>query len=380
MAINYGLIGGQQPQTGGVVATLPMVQNNGLQNLASGLLEGAQVNSQLQRNNLLNQATQQQMDQSAQMFPVELQDARNRAGKSAIDLRSAKRVEQDIINLRAAAKKGEEEYLKHLQSTDPVAAQTYLKTKADTQTAIADAAAHVADSKTKQLDFSTKLTSNLYITANQALKAEEVGGPEVGAKVYQAQLQMLGDSIVQTLPPEIKSWNNNTKAILHFSGMDAAASAMADQIMAHGTDDQKRILQRNQLEDKKNSGQKLSPTEEKTLQNLNSRIDKDSGKDDPAIQKTVEYIRNLKDKVDSLPEGSPERVKAEQDLEFSLTQAKQDVGLWGSITRAFGEATGSSIGSIINGAKNVVNNATKSSPTVSPDAARQELIRRGIIK
>jgi hypothetical protein len=253
MAINWGTLTGQNP-TGGVVANLPMVpQSNGLNSLASGLMEGAKVGSDINRTNVLNKATeqgmlaqQQQMDQSAQLFPLQMEQERGRATEASTKARMLLQAEKDINNIRAAANQGEAEYTKVLMKTDPMKAQEYFKAKQDYQTAILQTAGQMAQTKQQELKLAANLSIQGYQMAEESHNADLID-PGSGAKVYAFKLKQMGPTLSAMFPQE---WNENTNGLLHFSGMSQIANIQEAELKKSQTSTQKDLQRIGQLEEK----------------------------------------------------------------------------------------------------------------------------------
>jgi hypothetical protein len=128
---------------------------------------------------------------------------------------------------------------------------------------------------------------------------------------------------------------NNAVVIIHAGTMSSARIAAKAEKTAP-SDTKKR---------QDEISQETDPVKKAVLQKaLDKSLESPESKG-PAIQQTVDYITGLHQQVQSLPEGSPERQVAQEKLDYALSQAKQDTGLWNDI-----KSTVSNIGSAVSAA------------------------------
>jgi hypothetical protein len=136
--LDFGILQPIAP-TNRVVAQVPQ-QASGINQLAQGVMQGAEVGSNLASQAVARQKTQQDITQNAQMFPSQLEQAKNAAASSDMDLAAKKQGAEDMAAKRAAAIQGPDQFEKVLGQQSPEALQTYLLAKSKVQESVATVA------------------------------------------------------------------------------------------------------------------------------------------------------------------------------------------------------------------------------------------------
>lgn len=262
MPINWGTLSGQNP-VGGVVGNIAPRQSS-LNSLAGGIMSGLQQGQQMQ-------ATAQEMQQRAAMFPGQ-QQLQNQAVESGqMDLDAKKQMVQTAASLREAAQKGEQQYGQVLLKTDPVAFYAFQKGKADYQEALSKIALINAETKTKSADVIANSAVAFSRIADAAHQADQ-NKPGSGAQVY----KLLGAQLdpgtqKEMIKAGLGEWNNNTNVILHSAGLNAMADLQAKQEKTSQPEITKIQGERDKLQSRVDSGN-ATDAEKRNLDELNASI------------------------------------------------------------------------------------------------------------
>lgn len=308
-----------------VVATLPQVPaNNQLDSLAGGIMSGLGQASQLQTQKVQRDQIAQQMDQSKQLFPSQLQQSQQAAAAGQLELKDKADAQAYRIKVEKAADQGEAAYLSALRPSDAMA---YKTAKANYENTVADVAKKSAENKVQQIK-------------NGYLIQDSIGAANSAALQFQnpADQQKAYEQVRSTLPPDVQKvmspqFDIKFAPIAVNVGTKAHAQYIETQFGAS------------------TATESTSP-----------------------IQKTVDTIRSLKEAV-SNAQTPQDKQKAQEDLDFALSQAKQDTSLWGKVKDKIADAVGSVVGAAVNSIPTSANSATNQ---ITPEQAKAELARRGI--
>ncbi len=195
----------QAPQ--GAIATAPASPlggsaptGGGLDSLAGGIQSGLMQGQQMG----LNKQQGQINDQTIQANDIKLQ--------------GAKQDWADSQTLRAAAKQGEDAYIKEQMTIDPAKGQAYLLSKANVKFTLASAGLAEEQTKGAGLDNYTKAIQ----AAGQVVHAA-MGGktPEMQQKIYSYGMSLLPEKTRALFP---KQYDENTAVAVHTLAMDNLAT------------------------------------------------------------------------------------------------------------------------------------------------------------
>lgn len=207
MAIDFSLL--KAPQGPSVVANLPMVQNqNGLASFGQGLMSGLDQASQMNARNQQVAASQQAMDQSKQLFPLQKADLEASTQAKQMQLKAA-------LNQTQAFAQSFDKGMQYLQQADPKTFVDIQKTQADTQNALAQAAEHMGNTKKQSLDI-----YNAQAIAVGSLAASAATGktPEEKQAMYDQGRKFLPETVQALIPA---TFNQGTHLGLLKLGNDA---------------------------------------------------------------------------------------------------------------------------------------------------------------
>jgi len=304
MSIDFSLIQAQPTPKQGVMGSIPgMTVNNGpnkLDSLASGLLEGAKVGTQIAATRQDIAASKQKNAEEAALFPSILQQQKNAAETSNIDLESRKVQAANAAGAAAAFRQNMDAGMAYLQKNDVVKYLDIKTKQINTEKSIADLASKVADTKTKQLNYSNSITSNAYDLAQAASKAGQQRGPQAAEAVYQQGLKFMGDTVASALPPH---FDDSTYHVLSDLGGQSKINQQRDQIMKNGTPEEKNAYRTAELQNKIKSG--IASDQDKT--ELNS------------LQNQIQDAQNAKIKKQGSPSDYYDKALAGQDAKTAAS-------------------------------------------------------------
>lgn len=226
MAINWGALSPiQAPQAVGQAA--PANPNAGLNGFAGGLMSGLQQGSAINANNQSVAASKQAMDQSAQMFPLQKQEAQQKIDSNNMALQGQKQAAMDAASIREATKKGDAAVYNAMYAANPVDAINFLKAKSDLAKGIADTADKVADTKAKNLNVQQQTSAAIANVFSSAYQAENTK-PGSGQQVLDIQLSQLDPETQKMLISKgMNQYSNSNVAAAHSIGQNAIADIQA---------------------------------------------------------------------------------------------------------------------------------------------------------
>ncbi len=352
MAVNYNILQAQPVPS--VVAQLPRdpVQPNPLASLAAGIGQGTQIAAQRQAMDI-NAA---QEGRAKELFPIQKEAAQLGLESGKMDMASKKAAivaqKQQLDAFAQSFGAG----MANLAKTDPKTYLDFTSKKADIQKSMSEVAAHLTDSQSKAFDAQNQMSA---ATASLYSSASEGRTPEEKQAIY-AQKLALSPLLKQVLPAEYSEAGNNAAIAI---GTEAHSAMLDKQLAGSMTDLEKsqgatnraaNVLQAAIASGNKAKIDRAITVHQQALSNeMGSIKSAPADQKGPMIQQVTEYIGGMKQKLDSLPEGSPEKAKLKEQYDFALGQAKKDTGLWDNITSSFGKAAGSAVGSIVSGAKSI---------------------------
>lgn len=308
MAINFGLLQPIAPKQG-VIATGTSTHSdagvgNSLSSLAGGIAQGMEAGTKMK-------AEQQQMDQSAQLFPSVLQksqadavQAQNQATITGIQAKSATQQWNDLQQQRAAFSQNFNNGMQVIMKTNPTEGLKMQQTMAETQQALATAANQIADTKQKQFAAYTSMTATGAKLATSAAQAEKQQ-PGMGQQVWEQGLKMMPESLSSLYPQQ---FTPSTNMVMVKLGADSVFNMQQQQIMKNASPMEKDQIRRDGLQQKVQDGS-ATPQDKQDLQELNNKIQRSGNQLSTSEQVNKETtIASLKD-IDKQADG------ASQDLQ-----------------------------------------------------------------
>lgn len=275
MPIDFSLLTPQPAPRQGVVGTIAPQPGrpNGLDQLAGGLLEGAKVGTSIAATRQGMAATQQSMDQSAQLFPSQLKEAEDKAATADSVLQQTQATTKSAKDVSDAFHSNWEDGMKQMAKSDPAGYLNLQGTIAKTQESLQATANAAADGKQKSLNMYNQFAMTGYTVAQNAAAAEK-SQPGSGEQVYQQQLKMLGPTLSSQLPPHFDS---NTFHTLTYVGATAHLDQMKAQENKDATPEMKNAQAVGTLQSKVQN-KTITPVEQKTLDSLQSQINDKTNK------------------------------------------------------------------------------------------------------
>lgn len=295
MPIDFSLLNTKQP-VGGVVATLPR-QPDQTSAFMSGLMSTLQQGSELQTQALQRQNLQQNMDQSKQVFPYQLNQEKIKS-QAATDAYQAGQQQTAAFN------QSWQTGMEYLQKNDPVGYLSAQKSLAETKDSLAKAADSMATTQTKTASIYANMASTGANLAIHSMEAE-TAKPGTGAQVYQQGLSYLPPDVAKLYPQDFSMGSYLTLTKL---GMDATNQMRDQQAMKGMTPLQKNMKARDDLQNKisqqTQQGQTPNPQDQKDLATYNSKLntDKNLGSDAFTHQAAQAQFAQVKANASSAPQ------------------------------------------------------------------------------
>lgn len=269
MAIDFGLLTPQATPHQGVIGTIaPQPAGpNPIDSLASGLLEGAKAGTSIMASRQGIAESQQRMDQNAQLFPSQLQQAETKAQSDTLDLQTKQSQVKSAKEVSDAFHKNWDEGMNQMAKSDPAG---YVKLQGDiakTKESLQTTATAATENKKAALsmydDFATKGYGLV-----QAAAAAEKQQPGSGQAVYQQGLKMMGPTLAAQLP---QKFDANTFHTLTYVGAESHLAIMKDQETKNATNESKNAGIIGDLQDKVNKG-KATDAEKAKLESMQSQL------------------------------------------------------------------------------------------------------------
>ncbi len=252
---NFGLLQGiQSPQ---VVANLPYVQQDNLDQFAGGLLKGMEGVQNMQMNS-------QQMQQNAELFPLKKQVTQQEIESNALKLQGQKQQFTDAETLRTAASENEQKYLAALSKINPDAVNDYNFKKAQIQESVTRATASKATTKKTELDNYSQAISTQAQVMGAALQAQN---PQQQEQIYQYGKSNLPEDVQKLMAPKFDQ--QQAIATINLAQMNMAdyLAKNADKNQpASQKEDQRVILLENKLKN-----QTATPEDQRELELIKQR-------------------------------------------------------------------------------------------------------------
>jgi hypothetical protein len=391
MAINWGTLQGIAPPH--VSGSIPASPDNRLNSLAGGIMSGILQGQQMQGNALQMKATQQAMDQQAALFPGQQQIQQQAIETGDMAIQAAKQGQLDGATVRAGAQKGEQSYLNALQQTGNMAGiQDYLKAKADVQSSLTQSTANLAAAKSSDAATQKIVVENQSKILQQKAAiysmAAQIGGsdPKAVEDAYQKGKEQLPSEISKMMPAHYdQSYDLATHTLANMDLANIADQENAKQpktdlekaqnLTEKATNEYQNALKTGDTTKIKRAYEKYTQSKE----NEANTVKKPGAEATSPVQKTVEYITDLKSQVSKAKPGSPEAKLAQDELDFALEMASKDKGIWSQIKSKVADVVGGSVGGVVNAAtSSPITNQQQppQAPVFSPQQIQQELARR----
>ncbi len=321
--VNFGLLQAIQP--GGVVGSVPgTAPSNSMDSLAGGIMSGLQQGQQIGLNAQQKQMNDQRMKFDEQNNPALIEQNKNVAASSGIDLQNKQLAQQQLQERTVAAKQGYDKYIQTVAAQDPAAAIQIQKSKLDYETSISQSAAIMSKNKTEELNNQFQLQEgggNLASIAIQGGTNPQTGQVDWAKanQVYQSQIQGFSTDLKKTYPTELTPQNAPTMIFTGTMAHNQRLQEALDKQPDTATPDMKNAKQIARLRQAQRDGS-LTPEQKDELDKLEASTIK--GDAASGLEKGQQLVDQRQSELDAIAnKNSPAAKRAQEKLD----QAKADV-------------------------------------------------------
>lgn len=327
MAINWNI---QTPiEAPRVVGQVPIMPNQ-LSTLAGGVMQGLEAGSAMQTQAVERARMQQDMAQSAALFPGQQQIQQQQAQIGAMNLQQAQLQAQTAAQMRQSFQQSWAQGMATMQKVDPAGYAKMQSDMATYQMNMQKAASYHADTQTKTL---ANYDHFVMAGANMARAAQMGRTPQEQNAIYQQNLNFMRKSDPETAALYPQQYDDKTGAFLIAEGTQAAINQKEQQEQKYSKPSELKQAQldTDQAQQALNSALKSGSAadidrakqelaEAQAHEQSVSSVQKQQDVSD--VQKRVEYVMSLQKAVNDAPAGSQQQKDAQQALDLANKQLK----------------------------------------------------------